>query len=831
MSHFGNMAGLGPHFWALLLLVGAGQVAAQLPTCNNPYDYPPSPRSFNYAFPTDVYCSPNNVQCIDVFTSTQNATVCVPVSWTKRTALPDQTSAACTNPIYQLVNGGFEMPINTAASNTYSPTTGVSGWQSNGTCMRLYSTPKGDATPAVGGAQFLETMCNDYTAVYQDIKVVPGDQYILQFYHRAFQSTSQTVSVQFGDPAVGASSLVEYMRATSNSTAWTKNKLIYDVPSNQTSVRLWFLPLAGDLVNQSTTVGNRLDNVTFTPTRCQGANVNECALNMHNCHTSATCLDTLGSFVCVCNSGFAGNGIMCGDPAFATCFLPEYRLQNGDFEIPKINYKWYEIMPANLVPDWKTTESSIEFWRTGMSGFTAPSGVQFIEISALAAGSTVYQDFNVVGGDTLTFKFKHIGRSGTDTVGVMVGPANPTFDYNNMTQIASFSTSNTTWGSYSVIYTVPQKAKRLRLGFKSLVSACSGGCGNIIDALEFTSARCQADVNECTLATHKCHASATCTNTPGSYTCRCNSGFIGDGTICTANMTRVCEFNNYYLVNGDFETPEIGKPGTYNTFLKTLVPGWRSTEANLEFWTSGLEGVPAISGSQFAEIQANERSMLYQDFDVIPLSLVAMEFSHRGRFGNDTVSVLMGPPTNLTEIARVTTDNKAWKVYKFGYRVPAGVASVRLAFNAISSAFNYVAAGNLVDNIAVSNAQCFPPVNECALGTHLCDPSAQCTDTPTLYNCTCNSGYSGDGTTCTKDQPMVKLGDWGITCAPSQLISQSTVSDSTACQSNCRAHAQCRYAAYDRTTRNCSLFNSCVNVVQGTSSTVELYSLGVAAVR
>ena len=39
-----------------------------------------------------------------------------------------------------------------------------------------------------------------------------------------------------------------------------------------------------------------------------------------------------------------------------------------------------------------------------------------------------------------------------------------------------------------------------------------------------------ADVNECLNATlNNCNANANCTNTEGSFTCKCNIGFIGDG--------------------------------------------------------------------------------------------------------------------------------------------------------------------------------------------------------------------------------------------------------------------------------------------------------------
>ena len=30
-----------------------------------------------------------------------------------------------------------------------------------------------------------------------------------------------------------------------------------------------------------------------------------------------------------------------------------------------------------------------------------------------------------------------------------------------------------------------------------------------------------------------CHADATCTDTPGAFTCMCNMGYNGDGVTCT----------------------------------------------------------------------------------------------------------------------------------------------------------------------------------------------------------------------------------------------------------------------------------------------------------
>ena len=41
------------------------------------------------------------------------------------------------------------------------------------------------------------------------------------------------------------------------------------------------------------------------------ADIDECMTNAHDCHSNASCTDTDGSFTCMCNDGFEGNGTTC----------------------------------------------------------------------------------------------------------------------------------------------------------------------------------------------------------------------------------------------------------------------------------------------------------------------------------------------------------------------------------------------------------------------------------------------------------------------------------------------------------------------------------------
>ena len=47
------------------------------------------------------------------------------------------------------------------------------------------------------------------------------------------------------------------------------------------------------------------------------------------------------------------------------------------------------------------------------------------------------------------------------------------------------------------------------------------------------------EVNECQVGTANCHGNAFCTNTIGSFSCTCQNGYTGDGTVC--NNVNECQ--------------------------------------------------------------------------------------------------------------------------------------------------------------------------------------------------------------------------------------------------------------------------------------------------
>ncbi|XP_066284070.1 uromodulin-like [Branchiostoma lanceolatum] len=71
-----------------------------------------------------------------------------------------------------------------------------------------------------------------------------------------------------------------------------------------------------------------------------------------------------------------------------------------------------------------------------------------------------------------------------------------------------------------------------------------------------------------------------------------------------------------------------------------------------------------------------------------------------------------------------------------------------------------------------------PHIDECTDGSHTCSPDASCTNTVGSFDCICNSGYSGNGFTCTDDN---ECADGSHNCSPQASCTNTVGSFKCAC--------------------------------------------------
>ncbi|MEC0201065.1 isopeptide-forming domain-containing fimbrial protein [Paenibacillus lautus] len=179
------------------------------------------------------------------------------------------------------------------------------------------------------------------------------------------------------------------------------------------------------------------------------------------------------------------------------------------------------------------------------------------------------------------------------------------------------------------------------------------------------------------------------------------------------------------LINGSFEEGAVrgsasGGSGIY--YYESEVPGWKTTDNAtgqpvIELWDwvrnnpSVVKNWPAPpDGGKWAELNAFENGMLYQDVKTTPGQTINWRLSHMGRQGVDTMQVRIGAATANpydTKVQRQITDgNTAWGTYTGTYTVPAGQTVTRFGFEAVSTASGSIGAGNFIDDIFLGTAPC-----------------------------------------------------------------------------------------------------------------------------
>lgn len=175
-----------------------------------------------------------------------------------------------------------------------------------------------------------------------------------------------------------------------------------------------------------------------------------------------------------------------------------------------------------------------------------------------------------------------------------------------------------------------------------------------------------------------------------------------------ASLPPACGNDVIALVNAGFDSPAI-PASSYRFLSESNVPGWSTTASDrqIELWSAGFGGVQPAEGTQFAELNANMPSALYQDVPTTPGTPVTWSLAHRGRAGVDTMRVVIGPPGgSLREVARLSDGTREWGRHTGTYVVPAGQTTTRFAFEAVSTATGNPTVGNFLDDIAFGTPAC-----------------------------------------------------------------------------------------------------------------------------
>lgn len=174
------------------------------------------------------------------------------------------------------------------------------------------------------------------------------------------------------------------------------------------------------------------------------------------------------------------------------------------------------------------------------------------------------------------------------------------------------------------------------------------------------------------------------------------------------------------LINGSFEQGAArgsAYDGSGLYYYESEVPGWKTTDKAIEIWNYE-QNIPAVvknwpappDGNRWAELNAFENGMLYQDVKTTPGQTIYWRLSHMGRQGVDTMQVRIGAATSnpySTVVQKQFSDGRtAWGTHTGSYTVPAGQTTTRFGFEAVSTASGNIGAGNFLDDIFLGTEPC-----------------------------------------------------------------------------------------------------------------------------
>ncbi|MDZ8105196.1 MAG: PEP-CTERM sorting domain-containing protein [Nostoc sp. DedQUE12a] len=176
---------------------------------------------------------------------------------------------------------------------------------------------------------------------------------------------------------------------------------------------------------------------------------------------------------------------------------------------------------------------------------------------------------------------------------------------------------------------------------------------------------------------------------------------VGSVAMSLGIVTNAQEAHAAALINGGFEDTIVSASKTWDSIDESLIPGWETTATDnkIEIQTPRLFHAGALGTNQYAELNANQVSSLYQDVQTTAGSTMFWRFFHRGRQGVDTMRLsLIDLTTNTTLFSQIyNTGNTAWVEYQ-GTTVATG-GTTRWQFDSVAAAGGNPSIGNFLDEV------------------------------------------------------------------------------------------------------------------------------------
>uniref|UniRef100_A0A0G4F227 Uncharacterized protein n=1 Tax=Chromera velia CCMP2878 TaxID=1169474 RepID=A0A0G4F227_9ALVE len=605
--------------------------------------------------------------------------------------------------------------------------------------------------------------------------------------------------------------------------------------------------------------------------------IDECTLNTHNCDANATCTNTTGSFSCACNVGFNGTGVVCSDidecssgihdchgnanctntqGSFGCACVSGYSdVSGGGYQgVDCADLDECTVGSHNCDFGASCTNNAGSFTcacdgSTGLASASSPAGTTCIGCytsqegidsdllsSVSADDAPTCQETCVADSSCLFFSFDPTsqvrggdGRGGRSIIFVLsVLLLRPDF-----TDPCPVSGENDC--SANAVCTADQQGS----------FTCSCNTGYLDEATQVNSSMTVngtvcTDIDECTTNTDNCHNKADCTNTDGSFTCQCRTGWrngTSDHTSCSdiqecTEGSHTCDFGSTCTNSGgSFScscdkslglTDLGGGDGTWCIGCTTHGRSLNTSRADVVMTSAEVSAFVGPGGMQSCQKACGaDASCRYFSYWTANWGggsgLTGQCDLHYGDLtgaanASDRFEAMAGP--KYCACLTVGTRISASQVAAYG-GVGSGVECQWVC--ASESACNFFSwektSGTCTlhsDNstttqetdVIMGPKDC--GADECSSGSHNCAYGATCSKSVGGFSCSCDKS-TGLQSLAADNSSCIACYSVGVLINDTLIETLSGVKTSWECQWTCHQHATCQFFSHQANSENCTL--------------------------